>query len=227
MSTIAQRLEQIRAQLPQDVRLVAVSKFHPVEAILEAYAAGQRLFGENRVQELARKVADPRLQALHDLRWHLLGHLQTNKVRQVIDLHPALIESVDSERLLALIDAQALKSGIVQHVLLELHVAAEETKTGFSPDAMLQYFRHRRFETLRATHIDGIMGMATNTDDPEVVSTDFAAIASVFAQIRALCPDLRGFDTLSMGMSHDFPLAVAQGANMVRVGTAIFGPRQY
>lgn len=221
MGRIADNLAAVRATLPAGVELVAVSKFHPIEALAEAYAAGQRVFGESRVQELAVKV--PALPA--DIRWHFIGHLQTNKVKQVVGL-ATLIESVDSERLLSLIDREAAARGVVQRVLMQVHVAAEETKFGFLPDELLAYFHARRFEQLQATHICGIMGMASNTDDEDRVRYDFQAIASLHSQILQLCPDLRGFDTISMGMSHDYPLAIAAGSNLVRIGTAIFGPRQ-
>ena len=223
MSSIAAALAAIQATLPSGVSLVAVSKFHPVEALAEAYAAGQRLFGESRVQELAVKV--PALPA--DISWHFIGHLQTNKVRQLIGLRPALIESVDSERLLRAIDAESERAGIVSRVLMQVHVAQEETKFGMTPDEMLGFFADRRFESLKATHICGMMAMASNTDDEARVRADFESVARLRSSILDVAPDLRGFDFLSMGMSHDYPLAVAAGANLVRVGSAIFGDRGY
>ena len=227
-SNIAISLRQIKATLPESVTLVAVSKFHPLESILEAAASGQRLFGESRVQELERKVASMAAsESTEELRWHFIGHLQTNKVRQLLRLRPAMIESVDSLRLLHIIDREALAAGIVQPVLMQVHVAREETKTGFSPDELLAFFRSRGFEELRATHICGVMGMASNTDDEARVEADFRAIRSCFDEILRIAPDLRGFSTVSMGMSGDYPLAIDCGANLVRVGTAIFGDRQY
>lgn len=223
MSTIAENIRKIRESLPEGVTLVAVSKFHPAEAIQEAYNAGQRNFGESRVQELAVKV--PQLPG--DISWHFIGHLQTNKVKQLLQLRPALIESVDTERLLDVIDREAVKLGVTVRVLMQLHVAREETKFGFSPDELMQYFADRRFESLQATHICGVMGMASNTDDQTRIADDFNLIATTFRDICAQCPDLRGFDTVSMGMSHDYPLAVDCSSTMVRVGTAIFGERQY
>lgn len=223
MSTIAENIRKIRESLPEGVTLVAVSKFHPAEAIQEAYNAGQRNFGESRVQELAAKV----LQLPGDISWHFIGHLQTNKVKQLLQLRPALIESVDTERLLDVIDREAVKLGVTVRVLMQLHVAREETKFGFSPDELMQYFADRRFESLQATHICGVMGMASNTDDQTRIADDFNLIATTFRDICTQCPDLRGFDTVSMGMSHDYPLAVDCGSTMVRVGTAIFGERQY
>ena len=204
--SIASEIHKLQAELPEGVRLVAVSKFHPAEAVAEAYAAGQRLFGESRVQELLQKIP----LCPSDIQWHFIGHLQTNKVRQLMG-KTALIESVDSERLLELIDSESARAGVVTRVLMQVHVAREETKFGFWPDELLEYFRARKFETLKATHICGVM-----------------AIADVFRAIRddsALA--LRGFDMLSMGMSGDWPVAVEEGASLVRVGTRIFGPRQY
>ena len=221
---IADNLREIRSRIPEGVELVAVSKFHPVGKIREAMEAGQLCFGESRVQELAAKA--PQLPS--DIRWHFIGHLQTNKVRQLIGLRPALIESIDSQRLLDAVDAEAAKAGIVQRVLIQVHVAREETKFGFYPEELLEYFRERRFEQLRAVHICGVMGMASNTDDTERVRADLRAIADVMHAIRDDASlGLRGFDTLSMGMSGDWPIAVEEGSDMVRIGTAIFGPREY
>jgi hypothetical protein len=190
----------------------------------QARAAGQRLFGESRVQELAAKVAEL---GTDDYCWHFIGHLQTNKVRQLLRLRPALIESVDSVRLLEEIDREAARQGIVQNVLMQLHVAREETKFGFSPDELLDWFARRGFENLQAVHVCGVMGMASNTDDQARVEADFRAIRAAYDEILAMCPDLRGFSTVSMGMSDDYPLAVSCGSTLVRVGSAIFGPREY
>ncbi|MCM1377466.1 MAG: YggS family pyridoxal phosphate-dependent enzyme [Clostridium sp.] len=223
MSThIFDEIKRLHEILPQGVELVAVSKFHPSEAVVEAYDAGQRIFGESRVQELLAKIplCPP------DIKWHFIGHLQTNKVRQLIG-KTALIESVDSEKLLNLIDAESVKAGVVTRVLLQVHVAMEETKFGFYPDELLEYFRLRRYEELKAVHICGIMGMASNTDDRNRVSQDFATIADVLKSVHEIAPDLRDCNVLSMGMSGDWPLAVEQGANLVRIGTAIFGERDY
>lgn len=223
MGTIASRLRQVTDSLPEGVELVAVSKFHPVEALREAFDAGQRRFGESRVQELAQKVA---VLGNTDWQWHFIGHLQTNKVKQLLRLRPAMIESVDSDRLLQEIDREALKQGIVQPVLMQVHVAREETKFGFLPDELLQWFADRRYESLQATHICGVMGMASNTDDRTRIAADFAAIRGVFDRIASQHHELRGFTTVSMGMSHDYPIAVAEGSTLVRVGTMIFGERQ-
>ena len=197
MSTIKQSLAAIRSTLPAGVDLVAVSKFHPAEAVAEAYDAGQRLFGESRVQELLDKAA----RLPQDIKWHFIGHLQTNKV------------------------TEAVRAGIVSRVLVQAHVAKEETKFGFLPAELLDFFARGGYRDLKATHICGLMGMASNTDDEARVRADFEALARLKHDIQSSAPDLVGFDILSMGMSHDYPLAIAAGANLVRVGTAIFGER--
>lgn len=221
-STIADRLDEIRSTLAAGVELVAVSKFHPAEAIREAYDAGQRFFGESRAQELQAKA--PELPG--DIRWHFIGHLQTNKVRPVVT-YASMIESVDSERLLDAVDREAERQGKTVNVLLQVHVAAEETKFGFSPEELLDFFRARKFESLKATHICGLMAMASNTDDSERVRADFRRVSALRDEILSMCPDLRGFDVLSMGMSDDYGIAMECGSTHVRIGTAIFGPRQY
>ena len=222
MPSVTSRLLDIQSRIPRGVTLVAVSKFHPVEAIREAYDAGQRDFGESRAQELAVKApAMP-----EDVRWHFIGHLQTNKVRALVGTRRIdLIESVDSARLLDLIDRAAADEGIVQKVLIQLHVAKEETKFGLTPDEALEFFTSGRWHTLRATHICGLMGMASNPDDRARVAADFESIAETGRRIVAACPDLRGFDILSMGMSHDYMAAIEAGSTHVRIGTAIFGSR--
>ncbi len=223
MTPIQQQISNLRATLPEGVTLCAVSKFHPVEALRQAYDGGQRTFGESRVQELLEKI--PQLPS--DIDWHFIGHLQTNKVRPLIG-RVAMIESVDSERLLDLIDRESERVGVTTRVLMQLHVAAEETKFGFTPSELTDYFSSRRFENLRATHICGVMGMATNTDDTARIRADFRLIAETFRKIRSeVAPDLRGFDTVSMGMSDDYRLAIAEGSTLVRIGSTIFGPRQY
>lgn len=220
---IEEKIRELRAELPEGVELVAVSKFHPAEAVLAAYRAGQRRFGESRVQELLAKMP----QLPDDIQWHFIGHLQTNKVRSLMG-KTAMIESVDSDKLLRLIDRESARAGVMTRVLMQIHVAREETKFGFFPEELFEWFADRRFESLTNTHICGIMGMASNTDDEERVRRDFTDIRSAFDRIRLdIAPDLRGFDTLSMGMSGDLPLAVECGSNLVRIGSAIFGPRNY
>ncbi len=205
MAQIAEHINEIRKNIPDSVTLVCVSKFQPIESIREAYEAGERHFGESRVQELQRKV--PALPA--DIRWHFIGHLQTNKVRDLIKLRPYLIQSVDSEHLLRAINDEAAKQGIIQDVLLEVHVAKEETKTGFSPKEIsnLQY-------PISNVRILGLMTMATNTDDENEIRRCFTEAAS-----------LNKGEVLSMGMSDDYKLAIECGSNMVRIGSSIFGER--
>lgn len=219
---IAEEIRRLHSELPEGVELCAVSKFHPAEAIMEAYDAGQRAFGESRVQELVKKQG----QLPTDIRWHFIGHLQTNKVRQIIG-KTSLIESVDSERLLDCIDRESEKAGVVSRVLMQLHVAREETKFGFTPEELLEYFSLRKYASLKATHICGVMGMASNTDDMVRVRSDFHLMAETRRRILEISPDLRGFDTVSMGMTGDWRIAVEEGSNLVRIGTAIFGEREY
>lgn len=220
MATAAQRLEEIRSTLPAGVDIVAVSKFQTLDAILDAYRGGQRKFGESRVGELLEKEEIlPK-----DIEWHFIGHVQTNKLRRLIG-HASIIESVDSERLLELIDRESLRAGVTTRVLLQVHVAREETKFGFSPEELREYFQGRRFEHLKATHICGLMAMATNTDDTEEIEREFKEVASLRDEILEMCPDLRGFDVLSMGMSDDYTIATSCGSNSVRIGSAIFGNR--
>ena len=215
MSRTGDTIRRLHSALPAGVELVAVSKFHPAEAIREAYDAGQRIFGESRVAELCEKV-----EVLpDDIRWHFIGHLQTNKVKH-------LIGKCSLTRLLELIDSLSERAGVVTRVLMQLHVAAEETKFGFTPDELVAWFAAGGYRSLKATHICGLMSMATNTDDRSRVAADFALTAATRRRILEAAPDLTGFDTLSMGMSDDYELAIAEGSTMIRIGTAIFGERQ-
>lgn len=202
--------------------MVAVSKFHPVSELMEAYQAGQRIFGESRQQELLVKLP----QMPSDVRWHFIGHVQTNKVKSLIG-RVAMIESVDSERLLSLIDSVSESSGVVTNVLMQVHVAREETKFGFYPEELEDFFTQGKHRQLRSVKIRGVMGMASNTDDVDRVRYDFQSIAACKKRIEAIAPDLLDFDILSMGMSSDYEIAIDCGANLVRIGTAIFGPREY
>ncbi len=223
MSEVKENLSRVISRLPEGVELVAVSKFHHADLIMEAYQAGQRIFGESRVMELLDKIKI----LPEDIRWHFIGHLQTNKVRKLIG-HVHLIESVDSERLLDLIDSESRRIGVITNVLMQVHVAREETKFGFYPEELAEYFNQHRFENLTNVHICGIMGMASNTDDMDRVRDDFKKIHKVFSDIRNDASlGLRGFNTLSMGMSGDWEIAVKEGSNLVRIGSAIFGNRQY
>lgn len=223
MINVVENLKKLKSEIPAGVELVAVSKFHPVEMIEQAYQAGQRKFGESRVQELLKKI--PLLP--DDLEWHFIGHLQTNKVRSIIG-KTSLIESVDSEHLLECIDRESEAAGVITKVLMQIHVAKEETKFGFSPEKLLDFFREKNFNNLRSTHICGIMGMASNTDDQDRVKDDFRKIAEIFHDIRVdETLGLKGFEILSMGMSGDWRIAVEEGSNLIRVGSRIFGERQY
>jgi pyridoxal phosphate enzyme (YggS family) len=206
------------------VTLVAVSKFHPVEAIREAYDAGQRDFGESRAQELAVKApAMP-----EDVRWHFIGHLQTNKVRQIMP-HVSLIHSIDSIRLLRIVDSEAARIGRTVDVLLQVHVAREETKFGFTPDELLAELPAQwQPADTSSVRVRGVMGMASLTDDNSRIAADFSEIARVFRELReGLFAGVATFDTISMGMSDDFGIAIDAGSTMVRIGTDIFGAREY
>ena len=220
MSEIASQLALVRQSLPAGVTLVAVSKTHPAEAIRAAYDAGQRIFGESRPQELRAKY-----EALPaDIEWHMIGHLQTNKIKYIAPFI-AQIESVDSARLVDAIQKEAAKCGRVIDILLEIHVAEEETKTGWNPDELYAYLAADPFALLPNLRVRGVMGIATNSDDEEVVRRDFEALRRCFEELRPKFGE--AFDTLSMGMSHDYPLAVACGSTQVRVGSLIFGERDY
>ena len=215
---IAASLNAIREALPSGVSLVAVSKFHPVERLMEAYHAGQRIFGENRPQELFAKVP----QMPSDVQWHFIGHLQTNKLKLVLP-YVTMVQSIDSLHLLEAVNRWCLDNGRVVDILLELHLGAEETKHGFSEEEILSLAGATN--PLEGVRIRGLMGMATNTEDLSVVEADFERIQALFQRIQAM--GLPGFDQLSIGMSNDWPLAVKHGATMVRIGTDIFGPREY
>ncbi len=208
-------LRHILALLPEGVQLVAVSKFQPLDALADLYEAGQRAFGESRVDEVVAKAAA--LPA--DCRWHFIGHLQTNKLRRLLPV-VHMIESVDSLRLLQLISAEAVRIGRVIDVLLQVHVAAEETKTGFLPSEIIPAAQAAL--DLPGIRVCGIMGMATNTDNVNRITADFAAIAALGHQLRQLIP---AATTISMGMSSDWPIALSQGTTSLRIGSSLFGPR--
>ena len=217
--SVKDNILKLRSLVPPQVTLVAVSKFHPVERLMEAYDAGQRVFGENRPQEFAAKV--PMMPA--DVQWHFIGHLQTNKLKLVLP-YVSLLESVDSLHLLEAVNAWGEANGKVVPVLLELHLGAEESKHGFSSEEILSILRDNYLNV----KFCGLMGMATNTDDSTVIESDFERIEKLFLRIREEHPDLSdNFTQLSIGMSDDWPLAVKHGATIVRIGTDIFGPREY
>ncbi|MBR3013103.1 MAG: YggS family pyridoxal phosphate-dependent enzyme [Bacteroidales bacterium] len=217
---IEENLNRIKSELPSGVKLVAVSKFHPMEAILEAYQAGQTVFGENRPQELATKA----VQLPQDIEWHFLGHLQTNKLKMVLP-YATLVQSVDSVHLLQAIDNWGSNNDKVISVLLELHIGAEETKQGFHEEEILDILFHA--EDYKNIRFCGLMGMASHTDDLEVIHADFERIDTFMAYLVDLFPDIEDFNQLSIGMSDDWPVAVQHGSTMVRIGTAIFGAREY
>jgi hypothetical protein len=243
---VSDRLIELKAKLPSDVALVAVSKFHPVERLMEAYNAGQRLFGENRPQELAAKV--PLMPP--DVQWHFIGHLQTNKLKLVLP-YVSLVQSVDSLHLLEAINAWGQTNNRVIDILLEVHIASETSKQGFSEEEILSLFgiREGMRPSLRSSgfgrgreatvsegisststyiRVKGLMGMASLTEDEEIINAEFGRIETLFQRIREARPDLADtFTELSIGMSGDWPLAVRHGATMVRIGTDIFGAREY
>ena len=216
---ISSNLKGIIDRLPQGVRLVAVSKFHPAEAVLEAYEAGQRLFGESRPQEFeAKALALPK-----DIEWHFIGHLQTNKLKKVLP-YVSMVESVDSLHLLEAISRWGLDNGRSIDILLELHLGAEETKQGFTEEEIVSIVAGR--SNYPGVTIRGLMGMATNTSDESVITADFERIAALWRRLRASNPSLNDtFTELSIGMSSDWPLAINAGSTIVRIGTAIFGER--
>ena len=218
--SIESQIKRFHEEVPAGVKLLAVSKVHPVEAIQEAYEAGQRAFGESRPQELKQKY-----EVLpHDIEWHMIGHLQTNKVKYIAPfVH--LIESLDSERLAEEIERQAAKHNRVIDCLLEIHVTDEESKSGWNYDELLAFVRRGGFDALPHIRLRGVMGMATFTDDEATVRGDFERLAACKAELAEYFGE--EFDTLSMGMSDDYPIAIEYGSTEVRIGSTIFGVREY
>ena len=221
--SIADNLKQVLAELPQGVRLVAVSKFHPNEAIEEAYNAGQRIFGESKVQEMTAKYESlPK-----DIEWHFIGHLQSNKIKYMIP-YVAMIHGIDTYKLLAEVNKQAGKAGRTVNCLLQIHVAQEETKFGFSPEECREMLDAGEWKALAHVRICGLMGMASNTDNIEQINGEFRLLSSLFKEIKEnWFADSDVFRELSMGMSHDYHEAIASGSTLVRVGSKIFGEREY
>jgi pyridoxal phosphate enzyme (YggS family) len=218
---IARHIQQIKDTLPAGVRLVAVSKTQPAAIIKEAYEAGQRVFGESRPQELVQKAA----LLPSDIEWHFIGHLQTNKVKQVVGL-ARLIHAVDSERLLLEIEKEAARQSRRVACLLQVHIASEETKFGFSAEELQQLFAQQYFSKMPHVQLAGLMGMATNTDDHTQVGREFRGLKQLFDQIKqTYFADDASFCELSMGMSGDYRVAIDEGSTLVRVGTAIFGQK--
>ena len=220
---VAKNLQQVVGNLPEGVSLVAISKYHPKEYLEAAYAVGQRIFGESHEQELSKKVAElPK-----DIEWHFIGHLQTNKVKYIAP-YISMIDEVDSFKLLKEINKQAAKHDRVINVLLELHIAKEETKYGFTPDACREMLKEGQWRELNHVHISGLMMMASNVDDESQIRKEMMEAANFFDEVkRDYFADDDRFCERSWGMSHDYQIAVECRSTMVRVGTAIFGPRVY
>ena len=221
---IKERLYLINSELPSTTKLVAVSKFHPIETILEAYGAGQRLFGESRPQELKSKAEI----LPDDIEWHFIGHLQTNKIKMVVP-YATLIHSVDTLHLLREIDSYCGRNGMTAGVLLQLHIATEETKQGFSQEELFGLFDRLSAgeENFPNVRFRGVMGMASLTDDEDVIRAEFAKLIAVHKHIRNYSNTYTAnFDQLSFGMSSDYKIAIEMGSTLVRVGTAIFGVRR-
>ena len=220
--SIANRLREVTDSLPQGVRLVAVSKFHPAEYVKEAYDAGQRVFGESREQELSRKVEVlPK-----DIEWHFIGHLQTNKVKYIAP-YISMIDAVDSLKLLREINKQAAANNRTIKVLLELHIAEEETKYGLTLEACRQLLEEGEWRKLENVEICGLMMMASHVDDERLIRSEFETAANFFDEVKErFFAEDDGFKERSWGMSHDYQIAVQCKSTMVRVGTYIFGERE-
>lgn len=218
--SIRAQIEELRASLPEDVTLVAVSKFHPVEALREAYEAGQRIFGESRPQEMVAK--QPQLP--DDVEWHMIGHLQTNKVKYIAPF-VALIHSVDSERVIAEIDRQAARCGRIIDILFEVHLAEDESKSGWDESELREFISSGALERYPNVRVRGLMTIGTLTDDIELNKAEFRVLRALFEELR----DRFGaeFDTVSMGMTSDYREAIECGSTMVRIGSKIFGERNY
>ena len=223
MFDVAKNLHEVLDTLPDGVKLVAISKFHPKEYVEVAYREGQRIFGESHEQELAGKV-----QSLpKDIEWHFIGHLQTNKVKYIAP-YISMIEAVDTVKLLKEINKQAAKHNRVINVLLELHIAEEESKYGFTPDACREFLKSGEWRELKNVHISGLMMMASNVEDKDQIRKEMTFASNLFDELKATYfSDDPEFKERSWGMSHDYPIAVECHSTMVRVGTAIFGPRVY
>ncbi|MFN8207124.1 MAG: YggS family pyridoxal phosphate-dependent enzyme [Bacteroidales bacterium] len=219
--SIAANIQKIRAELPESVILVAVSKTRTVEEIQEAYDAGHRVFGENRVQELIAKAAI----LPSDIQWHLIGHLQSNKVKSLLPF-VRLIHSVDSLKLLAVIDREAAKQNKIVSCLLQFHIATEETKFGLNIREALELLGSHDFSLMKNIRLKGVMGMASFSQDTNQVRNEFRSLSQIYQQLKQeFFSGDGGFSVLSMGMSSDYLLAVEEGSNMVRIGTNIFGER--
>jgi pyridoxal phosphate enzyme (YggS family) len=222
MNHITEKIKEIESKLPAGVKLVAVSKLKPVETLMQAYEGGFRRFGENYVQELAGKFENmPK-----DVEWHMIGHLQSNKVKYIAPF-VSMIHSVDSFKLLVEINKQAAKNDRVIDCLLQVHIAEEDTKTGMTEEELLEIINSEQLKSLKNVHILGLMGMSTFTDDLDQVRREFKSLKKIFDDVKSLgkASDNFSMNEISMGMSGDWPLAIEEGSTMIRVGSAIFGDR--
>ncbi|MGQ9620905.1 MAG: YggS family pyridoxal phosphate-dependent enzyme [Bacteroidales bacterium] len=218
---IALNIRKLREQIPANVKIVAVSKSRPVTDILTAYEAGQTVFGENRVQELLQKKD----KLPHDIEWHFVGHLQTNKVKNIIR-HVKLVHSVDSFKLISVINKEAEKAGLAVECLLQFHIAREETKSGLVFEEAEQLVKSTEFRMMNNILLTGVMGMATFTDDMNIVRNEFRTLRKYFNILRdKYFKNNPGFREISMGMSGDYLIAIEEGSTIIRVGTLIFGER--
>lgn len=219
--SIKDNLINIKASLPSIVKLIAVSKTYPASTVNEAYLAGQRVFGENKVQEMCEKYE----QLPKDIEWHLIGHLQSNKVKYIAPF-VYMIHSVDSLKLLQEINKQAQKNNRIIKCLLQIYIAQEDTKFGLSRDECLNILNSEEFKSLVNIEVVGFMGMASNTDNREQIKKEFHSLKNFFTEIKAQKSELK-FTEISMGMSSDYPIAIEEGSTMIRVGSLIFGQRNY
>jgi len=221
--SVADNLNNIKKKLPVHVKLVAISKTIPVEAIQQAYEAGHKVFGENKVQELTDKAKV----LPGDIEWHMVGHLQSNKVKYIAPfVH--LIHSVDSLKLLTIINSEAIKHNRSINCLLQIHIAREETKFGLDKDEMVQILESEEFKKLTNIKVVGLMGMATFTDNEETIRNEFRSLATIFNEIKhGYFTGNASFKELSMGMSDDYKIAIEEGSTIVRIGSSIFGARPY
>lgn len=217
--SIEERIKAIDATLPHGVTLIAVSKYHPVEAIVEAYNAGQRDFGESKAQDLRVKQSS----LPDDIKWHFIGHLQSNKIKYIASfIH--LIHSIDSYRLLCEVDKHGKKAGRIIPCLLQIHIAQEETKFGFTPDECIEMLEQGEWRNLHNIEIRGIMCMASNTEDTQQINTEFKTAHDLFNEIKGrFFRNSAAFDTMSAGMSDDYPIAIENGSTHIRIGSGIFG----
>ena len=218
---IKENLIRIKSEIPEHVKLVAVSKTKPVEAVLEAYNAGQRLFGENKAQEMIAK--QPQLPA--DIQWHFIGHMQTNKVKYIAPF-VSMIEAVDSLKLFKEINRQAARNNRVIDCLMQFHIAEEETKFGLNTEEAVQILESPEFASLKNIRVCGVMGMATYTNDTEQIHREFKHLRNIFSELKEkFFPDTESFKEISMGMSGDYKIAIEEGSTIIRIGSSIFGAR--